>query len=115
MCCLSSRASYADESVHLQFNRVRDLEGEHASILETLQVVAATLRVQGSQNVPSSQDPVWANTGPLGGVQYMLDLSHRHMRVRRAGAGVCAKSGWLGRCLILHCFPTSGITGAQPA
>lgn len=39
------------------------------------------------QELPSHEDPVWAKLGPLGGVQFALEVVMKHTRVRRQGAG----------------------------
>jgi hypothetical protein len=40
------------------------------------------------QELPNHEDAVWAKLGPLGGVQFALEVIMKHTRVRPQGAAV---------------------------
>lgn len=54
---------------------------ELSNIRDTVMVIAKTIQLQGAQNLPGHDDVVWRMYGPLGGVQYVLDLLQKHVRV----------------------------------
>ncbi len=56
-------------------------------------VLSKTVELQGAANVPSVEDPMWNKTGPLGGVQYMIELLQKHTRV--GGLQHDRSSGWV--------------------
>lgn len=62
--------------------RVAELEGELSHIRELVVLLGKAMgRLPGGQQLPSHDDPVWLQLGPLGGVSFALDTVIKHTRV----------------------------------
>lgn len=79
----SSLAPYKSSRVCLC--RVAELEGELCNIRELVVLLGKAMgRLPGGQQLPSHDDPVWLQLGPLGGVSFALDTVIKHTRVSTA-------------------------------
>jgi hypothetical protein len=62
--------------------RVAELDGELSHIRELVVLLGKAMgRLPGGQQLPSHDDPVWLQLGPLGGVSFALDTVIKHTRV----------------------------------
>jgi hypothetical protein len=64
------------------------------SVRDIVMVLGKAIGTQPrGQELPSHEDAVWAKLGPLGGVQFALEVIMKHTRVRPQGAAAgCRKS-----------------------
>jgi hypothetical protein len=89
----TSHAIKASRLHTLIVRRCAEFEAEIGSVRDIVMVLGKAIGKQPrGQELPSHEDPVWAKLGPLGGVQFALEVIMKHTRVRRQGAGCLIRS-----------------------
>jgi hypothetical protein len=75
--------------------RCAEFETEVGSVRDIVMVLGKAIGKQPrGQELPSHEDPVWAKLGPLGGVQFALEVIMKHTRVSLQCRSGAIPGGW---------------------